>query len=46
MTIHDIEIKAETRHWDDKRKITKQARSKKKKKTIDIFPNLISQKFC
>ena len=40
-----IEIKAETRHWDDKRKITKQARSKEEK-TIDIFPNLISQKFC
>ena len=38
MTIHDIEIKAETRHWDDKRKITKQARSKEEEEDYRYFP--------
>src|ERR687897_828173 len=38
MSIHDIEIKAETRHWDDKRKITKQARSKEEEEDYRYFP--------
>ena len=38
MTVHDIEIKAETRHWDDKRKITKQARSKEEEEDYRYFP--------
>ena len=38
MNLHDIEIKAETRHWDDKRKITKQARSKEDVEDYRYFP--------
>ncbi|HET8793367.1 MAG TPA: Asp-tRNA(Asn)/Glu-tRNA(Gln) amidotransferase subunit GatB [Nitrososphaeraceae archaeon] len=38
MNLHDIEIKAETRHWDDKRKITKQARSKEEEEDYRYFP--------
>jgi aspartyl-tRNA(Asn)/glutamyl-tRNA(Gln) amidotransferase subunit B len=38
MNLHDIEIKAETRHWDDKRKITKQARSKEEVEDYRYFP--------
>src|SRR5919112_4543521 len=28
MSMHDIKVQAETRHWDDTRKVTKQARTK------------------
>ena len=38
MSIHDIEIKAETRHWDDLRKITKQARTKEAEQDYRYFP--------
>ena len=38
MNLHDIEIKAETRHWDDKRKTTKQARSKEEEEDYRYFP--------
>jgi aspartyl-tRNA(Asn)/glutamyl-tRNA(Gln) amidotransferase subunit B len=38
MNLHDIEIKAETRHWDDKRKTTKQSRSKEEIEDYRYFP--------
>jgi len=38
MNLHDIEIKAETRHWDDKRKTTKQSRSKEEVEDYRYFP--------
>ena len=38
MSIHDIEINAETRHWDDLRKITKQARTKEEEQDYRYFP--------
>src|SRR5574339_608223 len=38
MNLHEIKIKAETRHWDDKRKITKQARSKEEVEDYRYFP--------
>ena len=38
MSLHDIEIKAETRHWDDLRKITKQARTKEEEQDYRYFP--------
>jgi aspartyl-tRNA(Asn)/glutamyl-tRNA(Gln) amidotransferase subunit B len=38
MSIHNIEIKAETRHWDDLRKITKQARTKEEEQDYRYFP--------
>ena len=38
MSIHDIEIIAETRHWDDSRKITKQARTKEAEQDYRYFP--------
>jgi aspartyl-tRNA(Asn)/glutamyl-tRNA(Gln) amidotransferase subunit B len=38
MSTHDIEIKAETRHWDDLRKITKQARTKEAEQDYRYFP--------
>jgi aspartyl-tRNA(Asn)/glutamyl-tRNA(Gln) amidotransferase subunit B len=38
MSIHDIEILAETRHWDDLRKITKQARTKEAEQDYRYFP--------
>lgn len=37
MNLHEIEIKAETRHWDDKRKITKQSRSKEEEEDYRYF---------
>jgi aspartyl-tRNA(Asn)/glutamyl-tRNA(Gln) amidotransferase subunit B len=38
MSIHDIEIKEETRHWDDLRKITKQSRIKEQEQDYRYFP--------
>jgi aspartyl-tRNA(Asn)/glutamyl-tRNA(Gln) amidotransferase subunit B len=38
MSFHEIEIKAETRHWDDARKITKQARVKETEEDYRYFP--------
>ena len=38
MSIHEIEIKAETRHWDDSRKVTKQARAKEEEQDYRYFP--------
>jgi aspartyl-tRNA(Asn)/glutamyl-tRNA(Gln) amidotransferase subunit B len=38
MSSRDIEIKAETRHWDDARKITKQARVKETEEDYRYFP--------
>jgi aspartyl-tRNA(Asn)/glutamyl-tRNA(Gln) amidotransferase subunit B len=38
MSVHDIEIRAETRHWDDLRKITKQARTKEEEQDYRYFP--------
>lgn len=38
MNVHDIEIKGETRHWDEKRKITKQSRSKEEIEDYRYFP--------
>jgi aspartyl-tRNA(Asn)/glutamyl-tRNA(Gln) amidotransferase subunit B len=37
MSIHEIEIKAETRHWDDMRKITKQSRVKEEEQDYRYF---------
>jgi aspartyl-tRNA(Asn)/glutamyl-tRNA(Gln) amidotransferase subunit B len=38
MSLHEIEIKEETRHWDDKRKVTKQARVKEGEQDYRYFP--------
>jgi aspartyl-tRNA(Asn)/glutamyl-tRNA(Gln) amidotransferase subunit B len=38
MSTHDIEIKAETRHWDDSRRVTKQARAKEEEQDYRYFP--------
>jgi aspartyl-tRNA(Asn)/glutamyl-tRNA(Gln) amidotransferase subunit B len=38
MSIHNIEIKTETRHWDDTRKVTKQARVKEEEQDYRYFP--------
>jgi aspartyl-tRNA(Asn)/glutamyl-tRNA(Gln) amidotransferase subunit B len=38
MSLHEIEIKEETRHWDDKRKVTKQARVKEEEQDYRYFP--------
>jgi aspartyl-tRNA(Asn)/glutamyl-tRNA(Gln) amidotransferase subunit B len=38
MSSHEIEIRAETRHWDDLRKITKQARTKEEEQDYRYFP--------
>lgn len=38
MSLHEIEVKGETRHWDDKRKITKQSRSKEEEEDYRYFP--------
>jgi aspartyl-tRNA(Asn)/glutamyl-tRNA(Gln) amidotransferase subunit B len=37
MSIHEIDIKAETRHWDDMRKITKQSRVKEEEQDYRYF---------
>jgi aspartyl-tRNA(Asn)/glutamyl-tRNA(Gln) amidotransferase subunit B len=38
MSMHDIKIQAETRHWDDTRKVTKQARTKEEEQDYRYFP--------
>lgn len=38
MSKRDIEIKSETRHWDDQRKITKQSRTKEEEEDYRYFP--------
>ena len=38
MSSREIEIKAETRHWDEARKITKQARGKETEEDYRYFP--------
>lgn len=38
MSVHDIEIKSETRHWDEARKVTKQARTKEEEEDYRYFP--------
>jgi aspartyl-tRNA(Asn)/glutamyl-tRNA(Gln) amidotransferase subunit B len=38
MSFHEIKIKSETRHWDDARKITKQARVKETEEDYRYFP--------
>jgi aspartyl-tRNA(Asn)/glutamyl-tRNA(Gln) amidotransferase subunit B len=38
MSKRDIEIKTETRHWDDQRNITKQSRSKEEEEDYRYFP--------
>lgn len=38
MVSRDIEVKAETRHWDDARKITKESRSKEEEQDYRYFP--------
>ena len=35
---HQIEVRAETRHWDDERKITKSSRSKEEEHDYRYFP--------
>ena len=36
--MHDIDVQAETRHWDERRKITIAARSKEKEEEYKYFP--------
>ena len=38
MSVRDIEIKSETRHWDDARSITKQSRTKEEEEEYRYFP--------
>jgi aspartyl-tRNA(Asn)/glutamyl-tRNA(Gln) amidotransferase subunit B len=38
MSVRDIEIKSETRHWDDARSITKQSRQKEEEEDYRYFP--------
>jgi aspartyl-tRNA(Asn)/glutamyl-tRNA(Gln) amidotransferase subunit B len=38
MSVRDIEIKSETRHWDDARSITKQSRTKEEEEDYRYFP--------
>jgi aspartyl-tRNA(Asn)/glutamyl-tRNA(Gln) amidotransferase subunit B len=38
MSVRDIEIRSETRHWDDARKITKQSRAKEEEEDYRYFP--------
>lgn len=38
MSMHDIKIQTETRHWDDTRKITKKARTKEEEQDYRYFP--------
>jgi aspartyl-tRNA(Asn)/glutamyl-tRNA(Gln) amidotransferase subunit B len=38
LLMHDIEVQAETRHWDERRKITVAARSKEEEEEYKYFP--------
>ena len=38
MSMHDIKVQAETRHWDDTRKVTKQSRAKEEEQDYRYFP--------
>jgi aspartyl-tRNA(Asn)/glutamyl-tRNA(Gln) amidotransferase subunit B len=38
MSLHNIEVKSETRHWDDARKVTKQPRTKEEEQDYRYFP--------
>lgn len=38
MASRDIEVRAETRHWDDARKVTKESRSKEEEQDYRYFP--------
>ena len=38
LIMHDIEVKPETRHWDEKRKVTVSARSKEEEEEYRYFP--------
>ncbi|MGD9532945.1 MAG: Asp-tRNA(Asn)/Glu-tRNA(Gln) amidotransferase subunit GatB [Candidatus Nitrosocosmicus sp.] len=38
MIMHDMEVQAETRHWDEKRKITISSRSKEEEEEYRYFP--------
>ncbi|MFZ0513914.1 MAG: Asp-tRNA(Asn)/Glu-tRNA(Gln) amidotransferase subunit GatB [Candidatus Nitrosopolaris sp.] len=38
MSVRDIEIKSETRHWDDARNVTKQSRTKEGEEDYRYFP--------
>ncbi len=38
MSIREIEIRSETRHWDDARKVTTQSRSKEEEQDYRYFP--------
>ncbi len=38
MSLRDIEIKSETRHWDDARRVTKQSRAKEEEEDYRYFP--------
>src|SRR5690606_39901786 len=38
MASRDIEVKSETRHWDDARKVTKESRTKEEEQDYRYFP--------
>jgi aspartyl-tRNA(Asn)/glutamyl-tRNA(Gln) amidotransferase subunit B len=38
LIVHDIDVKPETRHWDEKRKVTVAARSKEEEEEYRYFP--------
>ncbi|MFZ0893113.1 MAG: Asp-tRNA(Asn)/Glu-tRNA(Gln) amidotransferase subunit GatB [Candidatus Nitrosopolaris sp.] len=38
MSVRDIEIRSETRHWDEARKVTKQSRAKEEEEDYRYFP--------
>jgi len=38
MSVRDIEIRSETRHWDEARKVTKEARTKEEEEDYRYFP--------
>ena len=37
LSVHEIKIKSETRHWDEKRKITIRCKNKRRRRRIQIF---------
>ncbi len=39
MSIHEIDVKSETRHWDERRKITIPARTKEEEEEYRYFPD-------